>query len=491
MSPEARSMGRKMTLGVFWMFLFKIAERGLGLISTLILARLLLPEDFGLIAMATAFVAIIELLHAFGFDMALIQNRERTDQHFSTAWTFNVLFGLGCFVALLASTPLISRFYGEAALEQIVPCLAVISLVRGFENIGVVMFRIDMNFDREFRFQVAKKIAGFAVTVPLAFILRSYWALVAGMLTTAVAGVVLSYFMHPFRPKLTLAASGELFNFSKWLFINNTLLLFRTRGADFVIGRLSNSSALGLFSVAYEIANMPTSEIVMLMNRALFPGYAGLAHDREALRRSFLSVFGLIAFVAIPIGVGLSLTAEPLVVLLLGERWQEAGSLVAILAPFGALMALQRNNGLIYLTLGQPQLLAGLTGLFVVCLIPTLIYCTVSYGVIGAAWAYLGTSVLFLCIDSLILRAKLEISVWRFVEPMLRPLVAAAAMSGAVLWLAPASDLLWLRVLGAVFIGVTTYFSVVALLWVAQSKPLGAERLLINFAGEQLQRIKS
>lgn len=166
-----------MALGAVWMVLFKLIERSIGLISTLILARLLLPQDFGTIAMAMTFIAMAELLTAFGFDIALIQNRDATVEHYNTAWTGNLLLGLSIAVVMLVAAVPIAHFYRKPELVWVIVCLAFGPLISGAENIGVVAFRKELTFRREFVFQLSRKLIGFCVVVPLAFWLRNYWAL--------------------------------------------------------------------------------------------------------------------------------------------------------------------------------------------------------------------------------------------------------------------------------------------------------------------------
>ena len=168
--------------------------------------------------------------------------------------------------------------------------LALASIVTAFENIGIVEFRRQMSFDLDFKFQIAKKLAAFSITVPLAIATRSYWALVAGMLAGRVVSSAWSYRVHPFRPRLSLSAARELAKFSKWLLANNFVQFLRMHGSDFIVGRIAGSGALGAYNIGYEIASLPTTELVAPINRAVLPGYAQLASDPSAMRHGFVNV---------------------------------------------------------------------------------------------------------------------------------------------------------------------------------------------------------
>ena len=153
------------------------ATRALGLVSTIVLARLLAPEDFGVVAMAMVVVGFLEVFTQTGVDLALIRDANATREHYDTAWTFEILQGAGLALALLAAAPFATRYFGDARVLTVMQLLSLRAFIGGFENIGVVAFRRDMNFDREFWFGVFKKLCMVALTIGAAFVFRSYWAL--------------------------------------------------------------------------------------------------------------------------------------------------------------------------------------------------------------------------------------------------------------------------------------------------------------------------
>jgi O-antigen/teichoic acid export membrane protein len=162
------------------------------------------------------------------------------------------------------------------------------------------------------------------VTVPLAIWLRNYWALVIGMVVGKVFAVVISYWMHSYRPRLSLAGASDLMSFSGWLLVNNTLYFFNERLTDFVVGRMAGASALGLYNVTYEISNMPTTEIMAPINRVMLPAYSKISRDQGDLKRTYLDTVAVMTLASVPAGFGIAAVAEPLVAVLLGPRWSAA-----------------------------------------------------------------------------------------------------------------------------------------------------------------------
>lgn len=485
-------INRQVAKGAAWLILFRLFDRGLGFLSTLILARILVPADFGLIAMAIAVLAALELLGAFSFDLALIQNQKATRAHYDTAWTFTVLFGTFNALAMCALAGPMSHFYGEPRVEGVMYALAACTLLQGFDNIGVVAFQKDLQLHKEFWFGLGKKLTGFAVTMALAFTFGSYWALVGGTLASRLASLGLSYVLHPYRPRLSLAAAGDLFHFSKWLLLNNFLIFLNNRGTDFVIGRLQGATALGLYSVSYEIANLPTTELVWPIQRAVFPGYAKVADDLTRLRTMFVQVIGALCLLTVPAGMMLVVAAEPVVRILLGERWLPAAPLIQVLALFGIVRALHGPTGSVFLALGKPAIVAAtqcvqiaLAGALMFLLIPR-------FGAIGAALAILGGATMAMCANYAMLARALQLPLRQVLQAVWRSLVGGCAMWITARELAqsgwvPGQALAGLAVLTTACL--LAYICTVLIAWQLQGRPGGGESVLIGFAGERLRSL--
>ena len=492
---KTEEIGSKIASGAAWMALFKLVERSLGLISVVILARLLTPEDFGVVAMAMALIAMLDLLGAFSFDIALIQNQKASRHHFDTAWTFNVVIGLVIAALLLALAGPAAGFYREDRLTDVIMFLAIGSLLQGLENIGVVEFRKQLHFRKEFIFLFTKKLVGFCVTVPLAVAWENYWALVVGQVSSKVAGVVLSYGLHSFRPRLSISAGKELFGFSGWLMANNLLFYLKNRSVELIIGRMLGPRSLGLFSIAYEISNLPTTELIGPMNRAIFPGYAKLTEDKARLRSGFLNIIGLIAVVALPVGAGVAVMSEYVVQLLLGDQWLDAIPLVSVLAIFGTLGALQSNTTYIFLALGKPQIETYLGVAYVIILLTLLAVLIPNYKTFGVALAYLTTVVLMMPPTLLLIRAQLGLEWGMIAGAFWRPLVATTGMYfGVDQWLnylkvnwQDAGILVELA--SGIVLGATLYLGLMLIFWLLVGKPeSSAEKTIIRFLKNRLSR---
>jgi lipopolysaccharide exporter len=488
-----RLQGR-MARGAVWMVLFKLVERGLGLISTLILARVLMPDDFGIVAMAMSFIAMGELLGAFGFDVALIQNSSANREHYDSAWTCSLLLGLSITLGMLALALPIARFYGYPELLWVVIALAFGPLLSSLENIGVVAFRKELEFRNEFIYQVTRKLMGFLVVVPMAFVLRSYWALVIGILFSKAAGTVISYLMHPFRPRLSFARFRQLFHFSRWLLLNNFVNFAKERSADFFIGRLGGAASLGTYNVAYELSNLPTTEISAPINRALLPGFAKM-ESTDQIETTYTNAVGLLALVALPAAACIFAVAPYVVATLLGPKWQGATPLMQILAFNGALLLFQSSMCSVLFGRGHP---ASVTfsnlaySLLLVVLLALFLNAMPEHKLVGAAYAALGTSILCSPLYLYQMWRNLRVSPMLFVRAVRRPFLGAAASVIVVNAVLPTFDAAMPLHVTAMLLmlGVTaalgTYIVSVLLAWRLSGRPAGPEQIALEFIWAQI-----
>jgi len=424
--------GAQVARGAALMMMFKLAERSIGFVSTLILARLLVPADFGLVAMAMSIVALMQLMGAFGFETAIIQRQDAQRKHYDTAWTFGVIFSCATAVLLLVLAVPAATFYREPRVTLILVVLAFGALAQGFENIGTVAFRKELDFAREFRFLLSKKVITFFVTIGMALAFRSYWALVVGTVVGKWFSVWISYRVHPFRPKFSLEATHDLFHFSKWLFLSNLVIFVQNKSDAFILGRTVGASELGLYNIASEIATLPSTELIAPINRAVFPAYAMLSGQLELLREKFLEVFRFIAVLSLPVCVGLICVSELAVQVLLGDKWMAAVPLLQLFTVCGLTSALQSNLILVIVAMGKPKANTVLSAFMLIPYLPAMIWASIHYGTIGATWVHLIMSIIVLIPLHFVFFRLTALSKSAYFATLWRPALSAAGM-GAVL----------------------------------------------------------
>jgi len=274
--------------------------------------------------------------------------------------------------------------------------------------------------------------------------------------------------------------------------LNNIVVFAAVRGYDFIIARVAGTHGLGIYSVAYEVSNLPTTELVYPLSRAVFPGFSKLAGDRSKLQHAFLAVASLAALVTIPIGAGISVLAEPIVRLLLGDKWLDAIPLVQTLALYGILRSMQAGTGDVYMALGVTRLIALINLTHLVIGWPLMLMLLPRSGVEGAVWAVLSASALAVSLNFTLMIRILGIRVSELARCFWRPVAAGVVMYGGVwaamqLWVpAKTVDVLLLQTAGYVSIGIVLYIAAVLTLWTFAGRPVGAERMSLDWCSSQL-----
>jgi O-antigen/teichoic acid export membrane protein len=315
-------------------------SRVLGFANTLILARLLVPGDFGLVAIATGFSQSIQAFSSLGIDEAVIRQKSASRATYDTAFTINLIRGVATAVIVaLCSWPM-AQFFGDSRLVPVLWALAGCSLVTAFENIGTIEFRREFNFEREFRLLLLPRIASVTVTIVAGLIWRSHWALVAGIATNQILGIGLGYVMHSFRPRLGLSAWRDLAGFSFWSWAIGIATMVRDRVDSLVIGRFLGMAQVGTYSVGAELATLPTYELAAPLARACFPGFAAAARSGTGAEASYLRILASVSLVMLPAAAGIALVAGPATVIALGQGWDGAATVMRIMGFPGSLVAL-------------------------------------------------------------------------------------------------------------------------------------------------------
>jgi O-antigen/teichoic acid export membrane protein len=254
---------------------------------------------------------------------------------------------------------------------------------------------------------------------------------------------------------------------------------------------------LGLFNVSNEIASMPSTELAAPINRALLPGFARQVSDPAALRLSFLNVVSMLTLVTLPLGAGLMLTGHLIVPILLGSKWLEAIPFVPILALNGLLMSLGSNTGSFLLAVGKTHYVFGLAVVKLAVLAPALIIGTLQAGAIGAAWAYVLSTLMVIPISYGIILKRLDLRVSHLLARIWRPASGIAVMTFCVGLVSeelpiPSDTMAMITHLVVIAaIGAISYGSTVFLLWNASQRPAGAERFLLDTLADRLQRFRS
>lgn len=327
-----------------------------------VLARLIAPEAFGVLAVGLVTIQLLEKVMDLGTGAALIQRPTVSDRLASTVFLVNVAAGSVLGGGLFLSAPMIAGAFGSPEATPVLRALALAVLFNAAGNVQQSLLRRRLRFRALALITVGSALANAAVAVPMAVAGAGVWALVAGQLALSLTASAGAHRLSRWSPGLAFELHGlrSLASYSLNLTAFN-LVNFVLRNSDkVIIGRLLGIRALGIYTIAERVLIYPTNVIGNALSQVLFPTLATVQDDHELLRRGVLRASGAAALITFPAMIGIAAVAEPFVVVVLGERWSEAIPLLRVLAPVGALMSVQIVTGVVFTAVGRTSLLLAL-----------------------------------------------------------------------------------------------------------------------------------
>lgn len=478
-SLAAGAAGR-VTRGAGWVYGFRWSERLLDFFAIVALARLLAPEDFGLVAIAGSWVTIIEGLSDVDVSKALIQARDERRSLYDTAWTLALVRGVGSAALIALAAP----FAADPRISAALYVLAVNPLLRGLSNPRFVMFERDLRYAQLAVVTLAAKVVGVAVTLGVAIAYRSFWALVLGAVAVQAVTTLLSFVLRPFFPRFSMRHLRDILGFSGWMTLATAVTTLSMETDRIIVGRLLGVSEAGIYYMTQRVGVLPTRELVSPLQRVLFPSFSEMTDDPARLRRAARESIGVLASLSLPAAFGFANVADLFVPLVLGEQWAGVVPLLVILVPFLGVRATLSMTLPCVMALGRTRLLFEVSLLYALVHVPVFVAGTMLYGLPGAVNAIVVAGVAYIYLNAWLLRRTLDISLREIGASVARPLIAASLMAAMLSMAARrgvAPDLSALLSLGLqVAVGIVVYGASLFALWRLAGRPPGFERRLLQ-----------
>jgi PST family polysaccharide transporter len=414
-----------------------------ALATTIVLARLLVPEDFGLVALVLAVLAVAQIAQESGLGAALIVYRGELRPAAASVVAIAPLIAIGLYGIVFVGAPLFAELLDEPRLVELVRVTGLVIVLRGFSIMPMAVLEREMRFREIMVVDLGAGVAQSATAIVLAASGAGVWSLVAGQLGLGVAQVALSWALVPLRPMPLEArreTMRELMRFGRYVGLANLVNYANKNTESLVLGRILGTTPLGFFSVAKRLATLPVEVMGNILGRGVYAAFARLQADRDAFRRVWLEYVQRIALISVPMAIGLAIVAAPLVETLFGERWSAAIPLLQILALNQLVRAFSATSGDVFLALGRPQLRAATEVSHLVLLVPALVAGTAWGEVTGAAIAIVAVNLAIGLPAIAIVLRLLEVSPASLVRAIGRPAIGWALMTAALLALGPFAD---------------------------------------------------
>ena len=473
--PKAQLIrGAIWTVGTRWVI------KALGFVNTIVMARLLMPEDYGIVAMGMLAINLIQTFLDFGATTALLRSADPTRDDIDSAWSLRLLQSALAGLLVLVAAPLTAMFYGEPRVSHVLYALAGCIMLAGLGSIGPTLAQRDFNFSLDFRILALAKLTSVGATIGAGMVLGDYRALIIGIAMNYVVPAVLGYLWHPYRPRWCTSKIAEIWDFSKWLLLAGIGRFVLLRGDQFVAGYVADTRNFGLYNVGADVGQLPVGEVGPAMLRALLPVLSAIQDDVKRTEYAVIKTLAGINSIIWPIGLGFAALAPQMVEVLLGDKWNQAApyaagfSVVAILttsaAPARTLLTLR----------GYTRIQNHLVAIEFAAFCAMALMLVGRYQLIGLMIARIVAGAVAIVATLLVARHFCSLNLWSALRHIARPMVGSVGMAALVLWAIADVAYLPMQIFTGVSVGVATYTVWCLVTWHLGGRPEGLESTLVD-----------
>jgi len=322
-----------------------------------------------------------------GFAQALIQKKENIKPYLNAAWTVNIVRALIIALLLFLCAPFVASFFKAPAAVPIIKIIGLSVLFLGFSNIAVVYFEKELEFHKYFAYHFTGTFLDLTTAIVCAIKFKNVWALILGYLAGNLGRCVMSYLIHPYRPRFhfDLAKAGELFKFGRWV-LGSAALIFISSSIDpLLIGRLLGTTALGLYQMAFRISNLPATEISYVIESVTLPAYSKIQNSSLRLKTAYLKIMRLTIGISFPMSLGLILLSPEFTVIILGEKWISMITAMQVLAVAGLFKSAVATASPLFKGSGFPEYEFRMQSIRTIVMLGAIYPLILFHGIIGAA----------------------------------------------------------------------------------------------------------
>ena len=381
--------------GLFWSFLERIGDQGIQVVISIILARLLLPEQFGLIAMLTIFMAVAQTFVVSGFGLALIQKQDANHLDECSIFYFNILVGLLVAGILFLSAPWIAVFYQTPLLTPLTRILSLNLIINAFGIVHTTLLTKQIDFKTQMKISMVATILSGSIGVTMAYHGYGVWSLVAQSIGINLFRTILLWLFLPWRPYwiFSLDSLRSMFSFGSKLLFSGLLDTIYNNLYLVVIGKMFSAADLGYYTRAEQTQQLPVNNLSSTVGRVTFPVFSSMQDDKSRLKRGTRKALSTLAMVNFPLMIGLAVVAKSLVLVLLTEKWLPCVPYLQLLCIAGLLYPLHAINLNVLIAQGRSDLFFRLE----ICkkaMITAAICLTWRWGISALIYGQIATSVI-------------------------------------------------------------------------------------------------
>jgi O-antigen/teichoic acid export membrane protein len=476
---------QRTTGNMVWLVFVRLLSKSIDFSTLLVLAKLISPHDFGVIAVAMTLILVIEAIFELPISQALITIKDVSKNHIDTAFTLSALRGIGLAVVLWLLAIPFAYFYQDTRIAPLIETLSLAPVLRGMMSPRMSIFLKRLDFRRELVLDLSAKVVTFLYSSFAAWLLRDYRALAVGILASPFTLMSLSYVLAPYRPKLSLRGWGAFSSFFGWTTMTQLLSAINWQCDRLLLGPFISRSQLGTYSLANDISYIPEQALIKPILRPMLSAFSIIGNDHARLSSAYAKASSSILGLGLPVMLGLSLLADPAVHFLLGSKWIVAIPALRWLSltlipplftsPFPSLAMAK----------GRFEIIFRQTLIEAMSKIPLMTLGAVLFGVNGAIAARALSAVLTASSVLFYVYKLTGTNAYRQVLSAWRVVVSGGVLVTILLLLRPAlygrtGRLLGVGLAAVSLAGLGSYVASVLLLWAIAGRPLGFEQIALQ-----------
>jgi PST family polysaccharide transporter len=391
----SKSLTHQTIRGTIWSYISFYAGKILVFISTIILARLLSTEDFGVAGYALTVLSFLEVFSDFGIGSALIFYKD-DDKFRNSAFWLGLLISTLLLTLSWFSAPAIGQFFNDTRAIAVTRAIALNFPFMALGNVQDILLRKKLAFQRKFIPDFTKAIFKGIFSIILAVLGFGAWSLVLGQLIGTIASTITLWIIVPWKPALKIHkdASEKLLQYGRNIVLVDIVAIILNNADYLLIGRYMNAAKLGLYTMAFRLPDLLILQFCSKISRVIFPAYSKIQNDLEGLAKAFMMTLKYVSLITVPIGLGIFMVAKPLVIVFFSEKWIDSYPILQALAIYAMFLSFSFNAGDVYKAQGRPQILSQLSLLRMIFLLPGLYWAVTTHGnLITVGWVHASVAI--------------------------------------------------------------------------------------------------
>jgi O-antigen/teichoic acid export membrane protein len=358
-AEKYQEITRKASRGMGWNYLSMGLGKLLNLVTLSILAHLLVPENFGIVGLATVVIEYLWVFRDLGLGAAIIQRKESVEESANTAFILNIVAGIALTALTVLLAPFAAQFFREEQVTLVMRWLSLTFVLNSFGSVHYVLLQRDLDFKKKMVPDLGNTVVKAIISIGLALAGFGVWALVIGQLVGTAVAALLVWVIVPWKPQLTWNTNiaKELFRYGASIMGVNLLGVWVDSFDYLIIGRVYAAASLAIYTLAYRLPEMLVINILWTLTAVLFPTFSSFQDERDALKKVFLSVVRYVELFVIPLCMGMFVAADPIIRVVFGEQWGESIPILRVLSLYALVVSIGFNAGDIYKAVGRPDIL--------------------------------------------------------------------------------------------------------------------------------------